>query len=231
LFSFSVAEHLAGIETALGELTEAVDRLAAERRRRPGDDLFSHMVAACEDGDRLSMAELVSLVVIMMLGGHDSTRGQFGYAIEVFAAHPEQWALLAERPELAARAVEEVFRVKPSIPIIWRIAAEELTYRDLAVPAGTRLWIMIDAAHGEEGVYGPDSFDISMERAAPLTFGGGPHYCLGAHLARAEMAEALPILARRLPRLQLDGPPVDRPELSGIMGPVSLPIRFSHVST
>ena len=80
---------------------------------------------------------------------------------------------------------------------------------------------MIGAAHLEPAVFGDDGFDIEVEHFAPLSFGHGPHFCLGAMLARAEMAEALPILADRLPRLALAGEPVFRPELSGFVGPAS----------
>jgi hypothetical protein len=127
---------------------------------------------------------------------------------------------------LEAQATEEVIRVMSVTPIIYRITAEDLSYRDLEVPTGTRLWMMIDAAHRDEVIYGPADFDITIERPAQLSFGGGVHYCLGAALARAQMTEALPILAARLPKLELDDPPTFRPELTGIKGPTHLPIRF-----
>jgi cytochrome P450 len=228
LFSFSVAEQHDYIEAALMGLYDAVDRLAALRRRHPTDDLLSRLVAASDGDDRFTARELRSMVVMLVLGGQDTTRGQLGHAMVQFAAHPDQWALLGERPELAARATEEVIRVMSVTPIIYRMTAEDLTYRDLDVPAGTRLWMMIDTAHREEAVYGqsPCDFDITVERPPQLSFGGGVHYCLGAALARVQMIEALPILATRLPGLALDGPPTFRPELSGIKGPTHLPIRF-----
>jgi len=228
LFSFSVAEQADSIEAALMALYEAVDRLAAERRRRPTGDLLSRLVAAFDGDDRFTPQELRSMVVTLVLGGQDTTRGQLGHAIVQFSEHPDQWALLAQHPELAAQATEEVIRVMSVTPIIYRITAEDLSYRDLEVPAGTRLWMMIETAHREENVYGASAsgFDITAERPPQLSFGGGVHYCLGAALARAQMVEALPILAARLPGLELDGPPTFRPELSGIKGPTHLPIRF-----
>jgi cytochrome P450 len=147
-------------------------------------------------------------------------------ALWTFARHPEQWTLLARRPDLAERAVEEIMRVSPTVPIIWRVACDDVTYRDLTIPAGTRLWLLIGAAHREPATFGEDSFDIRLDRPAQLSFGHGVHYCLGALLARAEMAEALPILANRLPGLELAGDPGFRPELSGFVGPAMLPIRF-----
>jgi len=169
------------------------------------------------------------MVFAFAVGGQDTTRNQLGLAMILFARHPDQWALLARRPELAARATEEVMRLAPAVPFIWRTAAEDLVWRDLAVPAGTRLWLVVGAAHTAEATFGPDAtrFDITAERPAQLAFGHGVHYCLGAALARAEIAEALPILAARLPDLALAGSPVLRPDVAAIVGPDSLPIRFT----
>lgn len=226
LISYSVAENRERIESAMSGIHEATDRLCSERRRHPREDLLSALVAAADGDDRLTSQELQSLVVAMVVAGQDSTRNQLGMALHTFARHPRQWTLLAHRPELAARTVEEVMRVSPTVPIVWRVAAEDLTYRDLVIPAGTRLWLLIGAAHTDESTFGADGFDITVERPAQLSFGHGVHYCLGAMLARAEMCEALPILAARLPDVELAADPTFRPELSGFVGPVTLPIRF-----
>ena len=228
--SYSVAENLAAIDAARIGLYAATDWLCASRRHRPGDDLVSRLVAAADNGDRLTTQELRSMVFGLVVGGQDTTRNQLGLALILFARHPEQWALLAARPELAARTTEEVMRLSPAVPIVWRTAAEDLVWRDLSIAAGTRLWLLVGAAHRDQAAFGPDAdrFDITAERpAAQLAFGHGVHYCLGAALARAEIAEALPILAARLPDLALAGEPTLRQELSGVVGPESLPIRFT----
>jgi len=227
--TYSVAEHLEAIDTARIGLYAATDWLCASRRLRPGDDLISRLVAAADDGDRLSTQELRSMVFGLVVGGQDSTRNQLGLAMILFARHPDQWALLARQPELGARATEEVMRLAPAVPIIWRTAAEDLVWRDLPLPAGTRLWLLVGAAHTDEATFGPDAsrFDITAERPAQLAFGHGVHYCLGAAVARAELAEALPILAARLPDLDVTEPPDLRPDISGFVGPDSLPIRFT----
>jgi cytochrome P450 len=227
--SYSVAEHVDAIEAALCGLYAATDRLCASRRRRLGDDLISRLVAAADQGDRLTTQELRSMVAAFVIGGQDTTRNQLGLAMILFARHPDQWALLACRPELAAQATEEVIRVAPAVPIVWRAAAEDMVWRDLSIPVGTRLWILVGAAHTDEATFGPDArrFDISVaDRPSQLAFGHGAHYCLGAALARAEIAEALPILALRLPGLELTNSPELRPDISGFTGPNSLPIRF-----
>jgi len=231
--SYSVAEHAAAIDAARSDLYAATDWLCASRRLRPGDDLISRLVAAADDGDRLTTQELRSMVFGLVVGGQDSTRNQLGLAMILFARHPDQWALLARRPDLAARATEEVMRLSPASPFVWRKAAEDLVWRDLAIPEGTPIWLAVGAAHRDEATFGPDAarFDITAERPPQLAFGHGVHYCLGAALARAEIAEALPILAARLPDLELAGPPVLRPEIAGFTGPDVLPIRFARERT
>ncbi|HUE59748.1 MAG TPA: cytochrome P450 [Acidimicrobiales bacterium] len=226
MLSFSVAEHRERIETALADLNEVTDRLCAERRLHLGEDLLSGLVAAADGDDRLTTQELRSMVATMVVAGQDSTRNQLGMALWTFTHHPTQWTLLAHRPDLAERAVEEIMRVSPTVPVIWRVANDDVAHRELTIPAGTRLWLMIGAAHREPATFGEDSFDILLDRPAQLSFGHGVHYCLGAVLARAEMTEALPILASRLRGLELAGDPVFRPELSGFVGPERLPIRF-----
>jgi cytochrome P450 len=227
----SIAEHRARIESALAGLYEMTDRLCAERLRHPGDDLLSRFVLAAQDGDRLTTQELRSMVVALVIGGQDSTRSQLGLALWTFAHHPRQWALLAEHPELAQRATEEVMRFSPTVPIIWRVATERVIYRDLDIAAGSRIWLLIGAAHREPATFGTDGFDIAARRPPQLSFGHGVHYCLGAALARAELAEALPILARRLPGLALTKDPSFRGDLSGFVGPEVLPISFTGART
>ncbi len=224
-FSYTVAEHLARIEAALQGLSACVDDLLAARRAAPGPDLISALIAAEESGDQLSDAELRLMVTALVFAGQDTTRNQLGGALATFLEHPAQWARLAEEPALAARAVEEIMRVRPAVPVIWRVAAEDFEFGGLRIAAGTFLSMFVAAAHTDPRVFATTEFDISLERPAQLTFGGGIHYCLGAPLARAEMEEALPILAARLHTPELAGSVRWRPAL-GICGPVTLPIRF-----
>jgi cytochrome P450 len=225
LFSYTVAQHRTRIEAALLGLSSCVDDLLAARRATPGPDLISALIAAEEAGDQLSDTELRVLVTGLVFAGQDTTRNQLGCALATFLAYPDQWARLAEAPALAARAVEEVMRVRPAVPAIWRVATEDFEFQGLRIPAGTFLSLFVAGANTDPRVFGTGGFDIGVERPAQLTFGGGLHYCLGAPLARAEMAEALPILAARLRAPVLAGDVHWRPAL-GICGPVALPIRF-----
>jgi cytochrome P450 len=217
-FGSQVTAWRSRIEAALTSLSGYVDELLALRRRRPEDDLISSLIAAEERGDRLSPEELRAMVTVLIFGGQDTTQCQIACAIAAFLRHPEAWRRLARDPGLAADATEEVLRYESAGSGSPRIAGEAGT---VALPSSP-------AANRDPEVYPePDRFDIDRRHAEPqLAFGGGVHYCLGASLARAELQEALPILARRLPDLASDGPTEWR-HGSLIRGPERLPIAFS----
>jgi cytochrome P450 len=139
LFSYAVAEHRPRIEAALLGLAACVDDLLAERRAAPGPDLISALIAVEESGDQLSDTELRVLVTGLVFAGQDTTRNQLGCALATFLAHPAQWARLADAPALAARAVEEVMRVRPAVPVISRGATEAFEFEGLRIVAGTLL--------------------------------------------------------------------------------------------
>jgi cytochrome P450 len=201
------------IERAVIEVQEYVTELLEARRAAPGDDLISDLLAARDQGDRLSADECVQLVVNLLAGGIDTTSAQLAHAIRLFAGHPAQWELLAADPGLAPRAVDEVVRFEPVTPFTARICLEQIEYRGVTFPAGTIVAVCAERAN-REGASGED-FDITAVREARLlTFGAGMHYCLGANLARAELEEALAFLAPRTPNLALDGPP----QLGGVEG-------------
>ena len=173
--------------------------------------MISQLIAAEEEGDRLSADEVVHLTSAILVGGVDTTQAQLAHALILFSHHPEQWELLAERPELAPQAVEELLRYEPITPITARITLEEIEYDGVTFPVGTLLFAAAVAANRDPAAYEePERFDITAERgrAKPLTFGAGPHFCLGANLARAELQEALTFLAPRMPGLALEGDPV-----------------------
>ena len=203
----SLMADRARIERAVEELYAWISELLAARRGTPGDDLVSVLIAAEEDGDRLSDVELVNLVLNVLIGGVDTTVAQLAQGLRLFAEHPDQWDLLAREPERAPRAVDEVLRHEPITPFTARVLTADETYRDVHFPAGTVL--MIGAITGNLDGAGDRSFDITAERpgARLMTFGAGIHHCLGMNLARAELEEALLFLAPRMPNLRLAQPP------------------------
>jgi cytochrome P450 len=221
-----LAEHIDEAEWGMKQLDDYVTGLVAERRAHPGDDLASELAIASEDGDRLSDDELRSLVIGLLFAGYDTTRNQLGLALWTFAQHPEQWAMLAARPDLARSAVEEVMRFRGSVNTAPRLVAEAFEFEGYRLEAGTLLFLSTAAANRDPVAYRePHELDIAAEREPQLTFGGGPHFCLGVHLARAELQEGLIKLAQAMPDLALDGEP-EWPSAMGIFGPETLPIRF-----
>ena len=230
IFDFDVNDALPEIKKASAELDEYVNALIDTRRGDPRDDLLTTLIAAEEAGDRLSQRELVMLASAVLVAGTDTTRNQLACAVALFTEHPEQWGLLADRPELAPRAVEEVMRVLGAIRGTGRFAAADVVYRDVLFPEGTFISPSFTFANFDPAVFpGGESFDITREPSnqPQLTFGSGIHYCLGAALARAELQEALPVLARRLPDLAADGPATWKSPFVAIWGPTSLPVRFA----
>ena len=230
IFNGNLEEDMPAIIKAQDELDEYVGALIERRRATPSDDLISALIAAEDEGDRLTHAELVSLCEAVLMAGTDTTRNQLGCSVSLFAAHPDQWRLLADQPELAPRAVEETMRYFGTVRGTGRFASEDIEYRGVLFPKGTFLAPNLATANRDGSVFAePGSFDIRKEPAdkPQLTFGSGIHYCLGAALARAEQQEALTILAKRLPDLRLDGDITWKPSTSGIFGPEHLPIRFT----
>jgi cytochrome P450 len=221
----ALASQVPEIERAVVEVQEYVEQLLQQRRAEPGDDLITALLAAEDRGDRLSHAECVNLVVNVIAGGVDTTQAQLAHAMRLFAAHPEQWELLRNRPQLTKRAVDEVLRAEPITPFTARICTGQLEHRGVTFPAGTIVAICAERANREQP--GGEEFDITAERDGRLlTFGAGTHYCLGANLARAELEEALAFLAPRMPGLAPVGPAV-LGGVEGIYGIDELPLRWA----
>ncbi|HXQ60222.1 MAG TPA: cytochrome P450 [Acidimicrobiales bacterium] len=228
IFNQNLAVDLPAIQRASGELEAYVLSMVEERRTNPSDDLLSSLIAIEEAGDRLSSDELVMLAEAVLMAGTDTTRNQLACSVALLSEHPDQWALLAEHPELAPRAVEETMRYLGAVRGTARVASVDIEYRDVLFPAGTIVSVALAGANMDPEVFtAPDTFDITSERdALQMTFGSGIHFCMGAALARAELQEALPLLARRMPDLAPDGPVEWKPSTFGIWGPARLPLRF-----
>jgi cytochrome P450 len=220
----SFREHAERIDRATAGMFEYADQLVAQRRSLPGDDFMSALVAATEDADRLSDAELRDMILMLVFAGIDTTRNQLGLGMAMFLDHPDQWALLAERPDLARKAVEEVMRVRPTITWVTREAVEDFDYGGIAIPRGTTLHLLSVASGTDPSVFA-EGFDITAERKRHYGFGGGIHHCLGHAIARSDMSVAMTILPPRLKTPRPDGPAEWLPD-SGNTGPISLPIAF-----
>jgi hypothetical protein len=227
VLSLELSLHLDEVNEAVAGLNNYLDGLIAERQRAPREDLVSDLIAAGDDRDRLSPVELRALLAGLLFAGYDTTRNQLALAMTLFCEHPDQWQLVADRPELVAPAVEEVMRVAGVVAVTPRIAVEDIELDGWRIPAWSLVSLSLAAANHDPAAFDdPHGFDITARREPQLTFGGGPHFCLGANLARAEMQEALPVLARRLGPITLSGAPKWR-STTGIFGPIALALRFS----
>ena len=229
IFNATASEELDIIFKAQDELGEYTRQLIADRRSRPADDLITSLIAAEEAGDKLDEAELEMMVEAVIVGGTDTTRNQLGCSIALFAEHPEQWKLLAEQPELAGKAVEETMRYFGAVRATGRFASEDIEYKGVLFPKGTLVTPSLSIANRDETVFNDANiFDITREPAGQpqMTFGSGIHYCLGAALARAEQQEALPIMAKRMKNLRIDGAVTWKPSTVAIFGPENMPISF-----
>ncbi len=227
VLTWNVADHAAVIMAAFDELDAYIDDMVIQRRRHLTDDLISQLIRAEDDGDRLTADELRMLAEGLLMAGTDTTRNQLAAAVQDLCDHPQQWALLAEHPELAPQAVEELMRHSPVVFGTMRKAVEDVELGGVRMPAGTLVIVNTAAANRDPAVYDdPDRLDITREGPATmLTFGGGIHYCLGAHLARLELAQALTVITRRMPNPHRAGHATWKP-IVGITGPTTLPIEF-----
>jgi cytochrome P450 len=223
----SLMSERAQIEAAVAEFYAYEDELIQARRSTPGEDLISALIQAEDAGDRLSHDELRNLVLNILVGGVDTSQSQLAHAVRLLAQHPDQWQRLRADPSgLALAAVDEALRYEPITPFTARITIDEVEHREITFPPGSV--ILVSAWHANREGIEPDRFDIATARPRrrALTFGAGAHYCVGANLARAEMEEALVLLATRVRGLELDG----KPEFgtpSGIYGLERLPLRLS----
>ncbi len=226
-FDIDLAEEQPVVLKAWGEFDDYIDGMIAQRRQRLTDDLLSELIRIEGGGERLDAGELRMLAFSILVAGTDTTRSQLAASMQVLCDHPEQWALLRDQPELAMRAVEETMRHSPSMCSTVRSATADITIGGYTFPAGTFIIVNTFAANRDSAIYDdPTRFDITRGEPPPiLTFGGGVHYCLGANLARLELAEALKILAQRFPNPRRVGTVPWKP-LLGLSGPMSLPMEF-----
>jgi cytochrome P450 len=222
-FGMTVAEERPQIEQAVTEFYAYTQQLLDNAPG--GEDLISELKGRADD------VELLNLVLNVLVGGVDTTQAQLAHALRLFAEHPDQWAKLGADPSLAASAVEEVVRYEPITPFTARIAIEDVTYRDVTFPTDTIVLVCAHTGNRDPRSYAdPDAFDITREPTRVLTFGAGPHYCLGVNLAKAELQEALAYLAPRMPDLQLNGEPVYG-TIDGIYDMQRVPLRWAATAS
>jgi cytochrome P450 len=190
------------------------DALFEERRRQPQDDLVSGLVAAEEEGDRLSADELRAITVLLFIAGHETTMNLIGNGTYALLQHPDQLALVRDDPEMARSAIEELLRYDGPVHVTARVPTEDIDVGGTPIAAGERMVVALGAANRDPAQYpDPDRLDVTREDNRHLTFSHGIHFCLGASLARVEGQAAIPRLLQRFPDLALAAEPSYREHL------------------
>ncbi|WP_172800504.1 cytochrome P450 [Mycobacterium sp. IS-1496] len=198
--------------------------LIGKRRVEPRDDLISGLIAAEEAGDQLTEDEIVATCNLLLVAGHETTVNLIANAILAMLRHPDQWGALAADPQRVSAVAEETLRYDPPVQLVGRIAAEDMTVNGVTVPKGDCMLLLLAAAHRDPDAFErADAFDPDRAHLRHLGFGKGPHFCLGAPLARLEAAVALSAVTARFPDARLAADPVYKPNLT-LRGMDTLPV-------
>ena len=201
----------------------------AERRRQPRDDLISELVETEVDGQRLTNDEIFAFLIMLLPAGIETTYRSLGNLLFALLTHPDQLDEVAQNPELRGAAIEEGLRWETPLVLIPRQCIRDAQLGGIDIAAGRGLNVFLGSANRDERHYTePQRFDIHRTPAPHLSFGSGPHMCLGMHLARMETRLALDAILQRLPDLRLD-PETPRPRIIGSLfrSPDTLPVRFT----
>ena len=196
--------------------------LLQQRRAHPRDDLMSGLIAVEEAGDQLTEDEIVATCNLLLVAGHETTVNLIANGVLAMLRHRDHWATLSQESGRAAAIVEETLRYDPPVQLVGRIAGEDMRINGVDIPAGDTMMLLLAAAHRDpEVTERPDEFDPTRDTIRHLAFGLGPHFCLGAPLARLEAAVALSAVAKRFPGAHIDAEPAYKPNVT-LRGMVSL---------
>lgn len=192
------------VDAAIAELAEKLSRLLEEKRQNPADDIVSGLLAARDEGDRLSENEMLATVMIITLGGTETTVNAIGQGVVALATRPQLVDRLLGEPELWPHFVDELMRYQGGSKMRPYVVAEDMELRGKKLRRGDLLFASMISAHRDPRVFpDPDTFDIDRDTSRAVAFGRGRHFCLGANLARAEIRISLRTLFGRYPHLRL----------------------------
>ena len=217
----------AEMDATLDALRHLIDELATSRTAQPRDDLLTALVQAEDDGQRLSRDELISMVILLLIAGHETTSGFIGNSLVALSRNRPAVALLRERPDLVANAVEELLRYDSPIQATDRTVVEDMTVAGRTVPAGAIVLVLLGAANRDPDRYdAPDELRLDRPDPRPLSFGHGIHHCVGAALARLEAATVLPAFLEAFPDFRVDEAALTWRRSTTFRGPRTLPVHL-----
>ncbi len=201
--SVGPTDNFAEAQGGLSHLLDYFERLTAERRRAPRDDLMSLMLAAEHEGQRLSPDEVVANCILLLFAGHETTTNLLGNGMHHLLRHPEQERRLRAQPAKIGNAVEELLRYDGPVPATTKVAVRDLEWKGAKLRRGERVFPFMSSANRDSAAFDdPDALDVTRRPGRHLAFGFGIHFCLGAPLARLESGLAFETLLRRLPELE-----------------------------
>jgi cytochrome P450 len=197
---------------AADEFAAYMRELARARRDHPQEDLVSHLAAAEDGGERLSLDELVASAILLLNAGHEASVNAFGNGVVALLRHPDELARLRADGSLVETAIEEMIRYDAPLQLFERTAKEDVQIGEVTLPVGGKIAALLGSANRDpEAFPDPDRLDVGRRPNNHIGFGAGIHHCLGAPLARMELQISLPTLLRRCPSLELVAEPVRRP--------------------
>lgn len=220
-------DEVAAAADADRKMDQLIEEVIDWKRTHPADDLMTALIAAEEDGDRLSTRELKDQVSLLFVAGHETTVNLIGTGLFELLRHPDQLATLRDDPSLDANAVDELLRFVSPVQMSRRITLHDIEFRGRTIPKGMFVLAGLASANRDPDKWGPtaDALDVARSGANQhVSFGSGVHYCLGASLARLEAQVAIGSTIRRFPRLRVEGSPAWNGRIN-LRGLESLPAR------
>jgi cytochrome P450 len=210
---------------AAAEFRDYVVSLIEERRREPRDDLVTRLVEARVEGERLSDAQIVSTIIVLLNAGHEATVNVVGNGLLALLNNPDQLDRLRADPSLIPGAVEELIRFDAPLQLFERTAMADTQIGDVSIPAGTKIAALLGSANHDPSIFSdPSRLDVGRADNPHLGFGAGIHFCVGAPLARVELQVSLTTLLTRFASIEAAGPAQRRPEFV-IRGLHRLPVN------
>ncbi len=215
------------MDQAIDRLEAMFDRLASQRLSDPRPDLLTALVRAEADGDRLNRRELISMVLLLLLAGHETTSGLIGNALVALARNPESRRQLRVRPDLVPNAVEELLRYDTPIQATDRTAMETFPVGPATIDRGSLILVLFGAANRDpRRHHNADRLWLERPDPHPISFGHGAHHCIGAALARAEVAAVIPAFVSAFPHYRVDEDRLIWKRSTTFRGPTTLPVRL-----